>query len=115
MRDILRRWNHAVERRHFAIQKAMIVYLHHFTLHGVLERLQVEHHSRDRIRRAFDGHFQHVIVAVPVRVGSRAKQGVILRFRQLRVAADVRRGKFDSTGDQHAIYLLDAANGWEVH
>jgi hypothetical protein len=54
--------------------------LDHFALDHVLQQLQVEHHAGDRVGLAVQGHLQHVVVAVPVRVGTLAVQAPVLLF-----------------------------------
>ena len=68
------RRHHAIERRHFVIQKPVIVRLDHFAVQHFLELLQIEHHAGDRIGIAFERDFDHVVVAVAVRIGGGAEQ-----------------------------------------
>ena len=72
--DILGGRNGAVERRHLVIQKPVIERLDHFALQNLLQYFEIQNHAGDRIGVAFDGHFQHVVVAVAVRIGGVAEQ-----------------------------------------
>ena len=73
----------------------MIHPLAHFPLQDILQFLQIEHHSRRRVRLARHRHFQNVIVSVPVRIIALAEDAAILLRREIRVVIEVRRGKLD--------------------
>src|SRR5450759_920934 len=111
--DVLGRRNDAVEWSHHAIQEAVIVDLHHFAIQSLLQRFQIEYHTRDRVRRAFHRNFQNVVVTVSMRISRRAKQRTIFRLRKLWVAANVGRGELHLAGDQHGTYLYECSKLFE--
>ncbi len=94
-RDVFARRNLPREFRHFIIEKAMIHPVAHFALQNFLEFLQVQHHSRGRVRLARHGHFEHIVVPVPMRVIALPKDAPVLLGRKRRVVIQMRRRKLD--------------------
>ena len=102
-RDVLARRNFSRQFRHFVIQVAMIHPVHHFPLQNILQLLQIQHHSRRRVRLARDRHFQHVIVPVAVRIIALAEDAAVLLRREIRVVVEMRRRKFDFARDSNHV------------
>jgi len=94
-RDILRRRNHTVERRHFVVQKAVVERLHYLAVQHVLHFFQVEYHAGYRVGLAFQADLQQVVVPVAVGVGGQAENTLVLLVGEPRIAADVRSRKFN--------------------
>ena len=100
-----------VERRHFEVQEAMIIFFDHLILNQLFELLQIEHHARNRVRLAFERHLQHVIVAMAVRIGGCAEQFFVFTIGQTRIPAGVGSREFDALGDQHLWCELPGFSG----
>lgn len=62
------------------VQKPVIHWLDHVPVNDFLELFQIENHSRDRIRLAFECHLENVIVPVPMRVGCRSVHRMVFRI-----------------------------------
>jgi hypothetical protein len=54
----------ALKFGHVYVQIAVIVSIDDQGLDGRVDRAEVSHHARDRVRDAFNGHFQNVVVPV---------------------------------------------------
>ncbi len=99
--DVFRGGNDVVERRDLVIEEAVIHGIDHFGVDDFLQLAEVEDHAGDGVGIALDGHFQHVIMAVAVRIGVGAVKRTILVLAQRRIAADVRGGEFGFAGEEH--------------
>src|SRR5208337_214581 len=92
--EVLGRRNSGKKLRHFLVQEAMVERVEHFPAHDVLQLLQVNDESRLRIDGALHGHFQGVVVPVPVGVVALAEDALVLLRSEFRIVIEVRCGKF---------------------
>jgi hypothetical protein len=73
----------------------MIVDGKNLIVEDLFEAFQIQNHTRNRVRIAFNRNLDHIIVPVTERVCSRAVDALVFRVGQLRRPADVRRREFD--------------------
>ncbi len=85
----------AGEFRDIMIQMPMIETRHHFTLQSLFELVQIEDHSRFRIRLAGNSDFENVVVPVTMWIIAFAKNPAVVLRGEFRIVIEVRRGEFE--------------------
>ena len=97
-REIFRGGHKLVKFLH-RIQILQVIPREHFPFDDAVEIDQIADHARALVHRAADGHFERVIVAVPVRVVAFAIGGEILFGGHLGAVQAVRGGEMIAAGE----------------
>lgn len=98
-REVLGRRNLRSEFRDLFIQKPVVHRVQHFAMHRLFELRQIDYKTRPWIDLALYSNFEHVIVPVPMRIGTLPEQSTILLRRELRIVVVMRSGEFSLAGE----------------
>src|ERR1700684_1063330 len=79
----------------------VIVDRNHLALEDVLELLEVDNKSRDRVGLARDRYFERVVMSVALPVRALAEDAPVLLFAPRRIEVEVSGGKFGFSSEQN--------------